>query len=113
MDTMHEYTDDRADLRTRDVPVEPQVGWASNDGSALKPWWWHGPLHQVGIDRVVDTRVGPHVCGVTVAVIGDQMPVLQLGGKPLRPFVRHGRVLHARKEPQVGASAVSERASDS
>ena len=33
----------------------PQVGWASSDGSTLEPWWGYDPLHQVGIDRVVDT----------------------------------------------------------
>src|SRR5664280_2238633 len=92
MGTMHEYTDDPADLRTGRYAGPSRFARTSNDGSALEPWGRHDTLHQVGIDRVVDTRVGPHVCGVTVAVIGDQMPILELGGKALRPFVRRRRV---------------------
>src|SRR5450759_5098858 len=100
---MHEYTDDRADLRTGRCPGPPGPPTTSK-GSALEPWRRHNPLHQVGIDRVVDTRVGPHVCRVTVTVVGDEMSVLELRGETLRPLVRRGRV-PCRPHDHDGAAA--------
>ena len=77
MDTLGEYTDERTDLRTSLVPAEVCSG-TKKDELALEPGRRHSTLEQIGIDRVVNTRVGPRVCRVTVAVERDEMPVLKL-----------------------------------
>src|SRR5450631_3275253 len=86
---LHEYTYGTANRRTGGVQLSPRT---TNDGSTLEAGRRHTTIQQVGIDRVVDARVGPHVGGVTVTVERDEMPVLELGGKGLRPPVRRGGV---------------------